>query len=161
MLCPCGSNKAYVDCCEIYISGKQLAPTPEALMRSRYTAYTQANMDYIQASMKGVAAEDFNSEVSKQWAQHVKWLNLEVLNASAITAKDTVGFVEFIAHYIFNHKKENIHEMSEFHRENNHWYYVGGKASDTETISAHTNKIGRNDPCPCGSGKKYKKCCNP
>jgi preprotein translocase subunit SecA len=26
-------------------------------------------------------------------------------------------------------------------------------------IVRNENKIGRNDPCPCGSGKKYKKCC--
>lgn len=160
MSCPCGSNKTYAKCCEIYISGKQLAPTPEALMRSRYTAYTQANMDYIQTTMKGVAAEDFNPEASKQWAQHVKWLNLEILNAPAVTDKDNVGFIEFIAHYIFNNKKENIHEISEFHRENNHWYYVDGTLDNPKTTSTQTNKIGRNDSCPCGSDKKYKKCCS-
>jgi uncharacterized protein YecA (UPF0149 family) len=27
------------------------------------------------------------------------------------------------------------------------------------TVRRETPKIGRNDPCPCGSGKKYKKCC--
>ena len=26
-------------------------------------------------------------------------------------------------------------------------------------VSSHSAKVGRNDPCPCGSGKKYKKCC--
>jgi uncharacterized protein YecA (UPF0149 family) len=25
--------------------------------------------------------------------------------------------------------------------------------------AARTAKVGRNEPCPCGSGKKYKKCC--
>jgi uncharacterized protein YecA (UPF0149 family) len=25
--------------------------------------------------------------------------------------------------------------------------------------AAATRKVGRNEPCPCGSGKKYKKCC--
>jgi len=28
-----------------------------------------------------------------------------------------------------------------------------------EIVTAAPKKIGRNDPCPCGSGKKYKKCC--
>ncbi|GHU77299.1 hypothetical protein FACS1894188_11300 [Clostridia bacterium] len=28
-----------------------------------------------------------------------------------------------------------------------------------EAMNPGTYKVGRNDPCPCGSGKKYKKCC--
>ena len=28
-----------------------------------------------------------------------------------------------------------------------------------ETIKKKDKKVGRNDPCPCGSGKKYKQCC--
>ncbi|MGE0616813.1 MAG: YchJ family metal-binding protein, partial [Bacteriovoracia bacterium] len=47
MNCPCGTQSNYADCCERYISGKQYAPTPEALMRSRYTAYTKAEMGYL------------------------------------------------------------------------------------------------------------------
>lgn len=34
------------------------------------------------------------------------------------------------------------------------------RTEDSKVINLQTrNKIGRNDPCPCGSGKKYKKCC--
>jgi preprotein translocase subunit SecA len=33
------------------------------------------------------------------------------------------------------------------------------KSAVTTTKSSRSRKIGRNDPCPCGSGKKYKKCC--
>ena len=36
---------------------------------------------------------------------------------------------------------------------------AGGDASISQTIVRDTKKVGRNDPCPCGSGKKYKKCC--
>ncbi|MBN2032341.1 MAG: preprotein translocase subunit SecA [Deltaproteobacteria bacterium] len=35
----------------------------------------------------------------------------------------------------------------------------GDSAAKQETIKREGKKIGRNDPCPCGSGKKYKKCC--
>ncbi len=34
-----------------------------------------------------------------------------------------------------------------------------GKASAPTTVRRSQPKVGRNDPCPCGSGKKYKKCC--
>lgn len=158
--CPCGSNKLHAKCCEVFISGKKIAPTPETLMRSRYTAYTQGNVDYIKATMKDEAAKDFDPEATKTWSQHAKWLGLEVVHASPVTAETNVGFVEFIAHYIFNNKKENIHEVSEFHREDNHWYYVDGSHTDESISSQQAIKIGRNDSCPCGSGKKYKKCCS-
>jgi preprotein translocase subunit SecA len=35
-----------------------------------------------------------------------------------------------------------------------------GKTGGQKTITKN-KKVGRNDPCPCGSGKKYKKCCYP
>ena len=35
----------------------------------------------------------------------------------------------------------------------------GEDTPDTQTVKREGNKVGRNDPCPCGSGKKYKKCC--
>ncbi|BBD08846.1 preprotein translocase subunit SecA [Desulfovibrio ferrophilus] len=35
----------------------------------------------------------------------------------------------------------------------------GGEAKKPETVRREAPKVGRNDPCPCGSGKKYKKCC--
>lgn len=158
-LCLCGSNQPYTTCCEVFINGQTIAPTPEALMRSRYTAYAQSNVDYIAATMKEEAAKDFNAEATKIWAQHTKWLGLEVLQATPVTTETKVGFVEFIAHYIFNNKKENIHEVSEFHQENDRWYYVDGKHTDTANSPGDSIKIGRNDICPCGSGKKYKKCC--
>jgi preprotein translocase subunit SecA len=37
--------------------------------------------------------------------------------------------------------------------------FVGGEASSTSETVVRGAKTGRNDPCPCGSGKKYKKCC--
>ena len=33
-----------------------------------------------------------------------------------------------------------------------------GEGAKIKTIVRETEKVGRNDPCPCGSGKKYKKC---
>ena len=35
---------------------------------------------------------------------------------------------------------------------------LGAQSLKTETIKRESDKVGRNDPCPCGSGKKYKKC---
>lgn len=123
-------------------------------MRSRYTAYTQANIDYISRTMKGPAKKHFNPQSASEWAKHVEWLRLEVKNTST---QPTKGFVEFIAYFKDEGKIKTLHEMSEFHLKNGEWYYVDGKFPTSNTVSS--SQTGRNDLCPCGSGKKYKRCC--
>lgn len=122
--CPCGSNKLYLDCCGAFITGNAIPATPEELMRSRYTAYSKANIDYIVKTMKGPAAKDYDKKEAEQWAKTVIWLGLEVLSSRL---EDKRGWVEFIAHYSVAGKKEKIHELSEFHREGGYWYYVDGE----------------------------------
>ena len=151
--CPCGSNKTFKDCCETFLSGTKQAETPEQLMRSRYTAYAIPYIDYIERTMREPAAKDFNKESAYLWAKNATWQKLEVLNTSTNIDK---GFVEFKAYYFENGKNHILHEISEFHRIDNQWYYVDGKNPE---VHETTVKIGRNDACPCGSGKKYKKCC--
>lgn len=144
--CPCGSNKDYNDCCGIYISGKELPDSPEALMRSRYTAYAQINIDYIGSTMKGPALQHFNADEAREWAQKLTWEGLTVLHSKTLGAK---GWVEFLAKYSVHGHHQSLHELSEFMLENGKWYYIDGT----------TPKVGRNDLCFCGSGKKFKKCC--
>lgn len=144
--CVCNSGKTYTECCGPFIAGEAVPGTPEALMRSRYTAYAKANMDYIASTMKGPAALDFDKNSAKQWATQIEWKGLKIIRSEQ---KDIEGKVEFIAHCKFNGNEDVLYEISEFLLENGRWYYVDGV----------TPKIGRNDPCPCGSLKKYKKCC--
>lgn len=153
MFCPCGSEKNFEECCGPFIVGAKTAETPEQLMRSRYSAYAMHQVDYIEKTMKEPANKDFKKEEALNWARRVKWQGLEVLNA---TSKKDKGFVEFIAHYFEGGKTHSMHEISEFHFLDNQWYYVDGKKPLAEK---KFEKVGRNDSCPCGSGKKYKKCC--
>ena len=125
-------------------------------MRSRYTAYTQANIDYIVNTMKAPASDDFDPEEARSWATDVTWLNLKVV-ASSFTG-DT-GTVEFIAQYSHEGNKFVLHEISEFRRDANRWYYIDGNGPQNKPTTRATQKIARNDPCSCGSHKKYKKCC--
>jgi SEC-C motif domain protein len=154
--CPCGTGKNYTECCGVFIEGQQKPLTPEALMRSRYTAYTQANTDYLLQTAKSPAKDRFDEQLSRKWAKQVEWIGLEVKNAST---ESTKGFVEFIASFKENGKLKAIHELSEFHYEDSVWYYVDGKHLPLNNTTSHSTHIGRNDLCPCGSGKKYKKCC--
>jgi len=146
--CPCGTGKSYADCCGVFISNQKLPLTPEALMRSRYTAYTRANIDYIIQTMKSPAADNFDVKDAEEWAKTVNWIGLDVIKTKYDANQ---GIVEFRAHYSLDGKKNILHEISEFRFENGKWYYVDGTIPN--------QKIGRNDPCPCGSNKKYKKCC--
>ena len=154
--CPCGTGKAYQQCCGAFIAGEKFPSTPEELMRSRYTAYTEANIDYIARTMQSPALDHFDANYVKDWSDKVKWLKLEVVNSSVA---DTKGFVEFLAHFSENNQKHVIHELSEFHLVNGHWFYVDGKPPKQVPSSIMKLQTGRNDTCTCGSGKKYKKCC--
>jgi SEC-C motif-containing protein len=121
--CPCCSNKAYSECCAQFILGKQTPATPEELMRSRYTAYTQANIDYIVNTMKSPAADNYDYNSAYEWAKKVKWNRLKVINVSM---NQTIGFVEFYAYFYENHQQQIIHENSEFHLVDGKWFYIDG-----------------------------------
>lgn len=125
----------------------KFAPTPEALMRSRYTAYTLANIPYIQKTMTGKAAENYDPNSSKIWATAVSWLGLTVIDASPIL--NNTATVIFFARFSEQNKKQSIYEKSLFKKINGRWFYVDGT----------TIKINRNENCPCGSQKKSKRCC--
>lgn len=153
--CPCHSGQLYHDCCGIYLETNQIAPTPEALMRSRYTAYAKHNINYIVATMRGRAAEGFNATEALSWSQQAEWLGLTVIRSSIQADR---GQVEFIARYRWNNQVNQIHEISEFQRTNGIWYYIDGVQPSSKPAQS-SKKIGRNETCHCGSGKKYKKCC--
>jgi SEC-C motif-containing protein len=122
--CPCGTGKAYMDCCGIFISNQKIPSTPEELMRSRYTAYNQVNLDYIAKTMKPPAADNFDADDAQKWAKKVSWAGLEVIKTGQDFNK---GMVEFRAYYYVDGKKNILHEISEFNFENGKWYYVDGK----------------------------------
>ncbi len=148
-LCPCCSHLPYADCCAPFIEGTRAPHTPEALMRSRYTAYTRNDLHYLQRTMQGKAAAHVPTH-----APQLKWIKLEVIHASS--TDDTHGQVEFKAYYAKQDKLHILHEVSQFEKLSDHWYYVDG---DLKPFVSQ--KFARNDLCYCGSGLKYKKCCGP
>ncbi|MCB1107409.1 MAG: SEC-C domain-containing protein [Chlamydiia bacterium] len=122
MKCPCGSGKDYDSCCGPYILGKENPPTPEALMRSRYTAFTQRNLEYIEATMRGEALERFD----RKGGEGIQWIKLDVLLSEE---NGDQGMVQFIATFRFQGKKQMMHETSFFKKINGKWYYVKGIVS--------------------------------
>lgn len=126
MNCPCGSGKAYATCCAPYLEGKALPPTSEALMRSRYVAYTQNNFDYIEETMGGVPLETFDRKRAQTMAKDTHWTKLEVLSSSE---NGNRGTVQFIAFYTFRGEEQMMHEISTFEKIKGKWIYIGGEVS--------------------------------
>ncbi len=158
--CPCCSGKTYIDCCERYLSGNAFPSSAVELMRSRYTAYTKGYIDYIFATMRDSALKNSDREASLQWSKTSKWLGLEVFDHEQISEDEAT--VVFRAHFQQNTAKQEVNEKAVFKKYDNKWYYVGNIPIDIDRqiiTPATSNKVGRNEPCPCGSGKKYKKCC--
>lgn len=126
-LCPCGTQKRYLDCCGAYLLKKALPSTPEALMRSRYTAFVEGDIRYIRQTMYGEALANFNKQAIKK---KVQWVKLEVLNAEIEPNNPDMGTVEFKAYYQEDKKLFCIHERSVFHKIDDRWFYVSGKHED-------------------------------
>ena len=156
--CFCGSGKLYHECCGPIINGTASARTPEELMRARYSAHCQRKYDFLVTSTHPAHREDMTAEGIGEWAQHVQWTGLEVHSA---TPGETPGegFVSFTAHYSVRDIEQELREDAVFQQLDGQWYYVDGKVQGEEPYVRSSPKVGRNDPCPCGSGKKYKKCC--
>jgi SEC-C motif-containing protein len=154
MICPCCSEQPFETCCKPLIEGA-IAKTPEALMRSRYSAYAQKYIDYLFETTAASARAQMTKQQIAQWANSVTFVKLEVLCGTTQSVEDTdeQGFVEFSAHYLEGHLLNKLHEKSRFVRENGLWRYIDGEIIPQEAITP-----GRNDSCPCLSGKKFKKC---
>ena len=87
------------------------------------------------------------------------WKSLEILGTKEGLENDETGEVSFCAHYSVRDFPQELREDAFFRKENDTWYYVDGTVYGKEPVRRESPKIGRNDPCPCGSGRKYKKCC--
>jgi len=154
--CPCGSGIAYSECCEPYITGKTPAPTAESLMRSRYTAYVVHAIDYlIDTCFKG---DRVNRQSVVDWSEKSKWLGLRIIIATGGCDGDGTGTVVFEATYEQKGLQYIHHETAHFTKRNDRWMYDDGQIEPQQVVR-NGPKIGRNDPCVCGSGKKYKHCC--
>ncbi len=158
-LCYCGSGKPFAHCCEPILNLAQKAETAEALMRARYTAYATCNIDFLYASSGEEVQADFDPEASRRWAEGSEWKGMEVVATEEGGEQDEEGIVEFIARYSVNGTDFEHHERSLFQRVKGEWKFIDGILVKPDPIVRESPKIGRNDPCPCGSGKKYKKCC--
>jgi len=127
-------------------------------MRSRYTAYVQGNIDYLVETHAPETRESIDRAATERWARQSTWLGLSILSVQAGGPEDETGTVEFIARWREGRDESAHHERSLFRRHEGRWYFVEGEAPKREPVRREA-KTAPNAPCPCGSGKKFKRCC--
>ena len=157
--CPCGSGKPYEACCEPLIKGEQPADTAEALMRARYSAYAKAQVAFILETTHPSQRDQYTAEGIRRWARNSEWRGLTIIDTAKGSAADDTGTVEFVAEYSEKGQRRRHHEIAQFQRHDHAWYFYDGQPPTPQTVVRQGPKVGRNDPCPCGSGRKFKKCC--
>jgi len=124
-------------------------------MRSRYTAYVVRDISYLLRSWHPSTRPG-----SIDPAAIPAWHELQIIHTEKGHETDNEGIVEFQALAFSQKNILRLHEVSRFMKENDQWLYVDGDIKDdTLPVEGHEPKVGRNAPCPCGSGRKFKKCC--
>lgn len=167
--CLCGSKKLFSACCQPYVTGQSTAPTAEALMRSRYSAFCQGNIDYLLATHYGKSRTPDDRASLRQSVNSTKWVNLLVVSRQKGKPNDKTGVVEFVAAYrpkrlsimqslpnigLSDKRGDDLtqlHEKSRFIKEGDRWFYTDG-----DILPPYQPK--RTQPCWCGSGQKFKQC---
>ena len=144
MSCICGSQETFDKCCGSIINNERKANSAEELMRSRYSAYVRGDGRYLVISTKKENQYEDDAELIEEFSSRVDWLKLDVLHVEQ-------NIVEFKAYYKDGESIKVLHEKSNFIQEDGVWLYVYGEL--------YNSKVERNEPCPCGTGKKFKKCC--
>lgn len=142
-LCPCSNDRLYQDCCQPFHTRKSDAQTAEQLMRSRYSAFVLADIDYLFDTLHPAQRQPNERSQLAATIHQTDWLGLTILDAKE-------SEVEFVAFYQ-TEGIQQLHERSHFEYDDGKWFYVDG-------MMMKAIKLGRNEPCVCGSGKKLKHC---
>lgn len=133
--CPCGRQLPVKRCCGPFLEGRREAPAPEALVRSRYTAFAQANIGYLMHTCHPETLCRFNQEENYLWARESEWLGLEIVKVE-VTAEGERATVEFIAHLKQRGMVARHHEVSDLRRIGDRWYYYDGAPPGQEAKQA-------------------------
>ncbi len=126
-------------------------------MRSRYSAYVKKIFSHVYNSYHPETKKHFALDAIERQAEHINWVGLTINEVEMGLELDAEGYVSFSAQYQMNGQSHYLNEKSRFARVDGEWLYVNGETKFSSKASAE--KVGRNAPCPCESGRKYKKCC--
>jgi SEC-C motif-containing protein len=154
--CSCGSGLDFAACCEPIITGKRPAESAEKLMRARFTAHVANANEFLHKTYLPTSRRPYVEEAD---TAPLPWTRL-VIHSHEPEVKPNVSYVEFTAFFNGEGGAEGaLQEKSEFQRIGGNWIFARTLRNGPAPLKSSAPKVGRNDPCPCGSGKKYKQCC--
>lgn len=130
--------------------------SPRQLLEARYQAFVDGNIDFLMESIHPEVRDQHSRESVSSWANNSKWLGLNIEEEEIEGDK---GSISFAVKYEQEGRVMDHRETAEFRLEGERWYYYDSTYPKGSTVRRENPKVGRNDPCPCGSGKKIKKCC--
>jgi SEC-C motif-containing protein len=145
--------------CSPFLRGESQPPTAVELMATRYLAYATHEVDFLIETHDPKTRGDTDRKATEDWSRRADWRGLEIVSTEAGGPGDDEGVVEFVARYALDGVEHTHHERSDFRRIDGRWFFVNGDKVSAPPVRRTGSKVGRNDPCPCGSGKKHKKCC--
>lgn len=128
-------------------------------MRARYAAYAKVEVDFLIDSLHPDGSGDVDRDHTRAWAENSQWHGLEILSTRYGGSEDQTGEVEFVAKYTLQGEPQRHHEKAQFRRHQDKWLYLDGDELHPPPVVGPRLRLGRNDACPCGSKRKYKKCC--
>ncbi len=155
--CLCNSGLDYNECCGKFIVGGQNPATAEELLRSRYVAHAKKEIDYIIDTVHPENTEDNDRASLESWLNEASWKGFEIIKVDV--KSDDLTFIEFEAKSVYQGNSGVHRELSEFRKKDGKWYFFTGRTPNVEQVFNEYKSVGANDKCPCGSGKKFKKCC--
>lgn len=152
--CSCGSGKAYADCCQPYHLFHAYPASALVLMKSRFCAFVEQDINYIIATTLPAQQVLLDKEGLQAWASQMHWSHLQIVADRPKVAKRHAQ-VHFCAYYhdvdCHDADRLGVHdELSTFVKCDDRWYFL-----DPTVPVLLTNK----QPCFCGSGEKFKACC--
>lgn len=127
-------------------------------MRARYTSYATGRIDFVEKTHDPESRAGFDRKSSEQWARESQWKGLRIVSVKDGGASDSSGVVSFVARFSAGGQDREHHEIATFRKHAGAWFFVDGRTPKPETFVKSGPDVGRNDPCHCGSGKKFKKC---
>ncbi len=160
-LCPCGSSLAYESCCKPYHDGTPV-PTAEAMVRSRFSAFSMHIYDYIVETTHPLYRDEVEDSNIADNMEGIIWHQLNIKECGTEPASEGEGTFDTVTFSAVYEVAGNVYSLSEksyFQEQDGKLYYLEGISHRPEGYRRPEPKVGRNDPCPCGSGKKFKKCC--
>lgn len=156
-LCPCGSDLSYADCCQMFHTYQAYPERAEQLMRSRYTAFVLHNVDYIVATTVLAQQPFLDKQAIGEWAKNTDWAGLAIVDSQPKVDKyhASVTFNAFFNTVTADKVERNYHHERSFFvkitdNQMARWYFL----DPTVKLA-----ISQKQPCFCGSGEKFKRCC--